>query len=484
MCGIVGQISTAGNTHYTDRKAWFTQALYADAVRGRDGTGIFMVPEKDDDTMARGIVRFKKELASADFIQLDQYKAYMNWFERYKFVVGHNRSSTRGGRADANAHPFHVDHITLVHNGTIHSCAKSQDLRAFEVDSDWITHSIAYDGAEATLKQMRGSFALVWYDAKADALYMVRNDQRTLSYAKVKDDPTILFASEHLMLQWLAGRNNMELDGIYSVTPGKLFTFRDAGKPTVKDVKFWTEPQQPSRGSVHNATSYRRAMVGKQTKAKHRKTAALELKELGLVLKEYLNFQYQGTSYKKGQQSRHGKLTGFLNDINTGYVEVAAYGISRDKFNDGSLGYYLLNGRIIDVEHDSDDNPIIVVDSVAETKELAPYFAEQEAAKKGKVLTVAEIKERFATKEDRAEAAGKELSLLSDRPQVGDSRTCQGPVGLQIPLSEFYDLVAAGCANCTTAIKHSEAKLLTWTLDRQPVCRWCVKELHGHTFLQ
>lgn len=209
MCGIAGCISNS--LPKAQVASFVKQSLLVNSLRGTDGSGLFVVDKQQE------LFIFKKPIAGPDFIQLNQTLRLAN-MEDLRFVVTHNRSGTNGNYyAHNHTHPINYEHITLVHNGTLSSTFNLDVSTPNTHDSSAIAESIAKYGAKATLEKLNGSFALVWYDAKEHTLNTARNSERPLFLANVKDNKGVLFASEPGMLSWLAARNDITVNSVFSL---------------------------------------------------------------------------------------------------------------------------------------------------------------------------------------------------------------------------------------------------------------------------
>jgi hypothetical protein len=235
MCGIVGVIVKQKNGFTQKEIDMFTQLLYADAVRGVDGTGIFYNSKKN-----KGHIKsLKGAFTSSLFINTKQFKeATTTFFNESNFIIGHNRSATRGKVNFDCTHPFKEQHINLVHNGTLTSHKELHDDKEVEVDSHAICHSIANKGAEETLKDINGAFALVWFDAKEKTLNMCRNTQRPLN---IIETPTSwIICSELELGLWILKRNNVLVIKSEEIATETLiqFNIEDMTKMLSKKVQY------------------------------------------------------------------------------------------------------------------------------------------------------------------------------------------------------------------------------------------------------
>jgi glutamine phosphoribosylpyrophosphate amidotransferase len=305
MCGLVAVFSKEGYKDSKYRKEWLSQALVADSFRGMDSTGIFSV-SKDGEVDV-----YKKAMPGWDFIQMRPFSDRLFNMSTQHFFVGHNRAATKGSVTADNAHPFQHKHITGVHNGTLWGHKQLPGCSSFEVDSDALFYSMAVNGEEETIKQLDGAFALIWYNEEKEKLYMIRNDERPLCFATVKDSTTILVASEKGMLKWLAGRNGFALDTIYDLKPGSLM---EIDKETLEwDI---TAIKLPEKKLIIQYPTHNRA-------------PDLRLQELGYFYRQRVSFTVdEFEAYRKNNS--YGAVVG--TSLRSPYDEVRIEGVSKDKF--------------------------------------------------------------------------------------------------------------------------------------------------------
>ena len=214
MCGLVSIVSKQKNGIFNQDMKIFTEMLFADQLRGGDGTGIIYNKYKEIKTL-------KGAMASSDFVNTAEYeKAQKEIILSANFVVGHNRSATKGKLSHENTHPFREQHITLVHNGTL---PYHKNLADVEVDSQAIAISMAKIGYKKTIKMINGAFALIWVDNKQKTLNFVRNNQRPLWV--IETDFIFIFVSEPGLAKWICERNNMSIISCTSVPIDTLHQF-------------------------------------------------------------------------------------------------------------------------------------------------------------------------------------------------------------------------------------------------------------------
>lgn len=197
MCGIVALISKKAYGFDNTDVELFRNMLVCNFVRGQDSTGVFGVDKF-------GNVDYLKEVGHPLYlIDSNEYKNFQtNIVTKMKILVGHNRSATKGTVSDKNAHPFVEGKTILVHNGTLWN---HKDLKDVEVDSHAIVHAIEEKGYKQAIESLEGAFALIWYNAKTNELFITRNKERPLYIAETSYN--YIIASEADMINWLLNRN-------------------------------------------------------------------------------------------------------------------------------------------------------------------------------------------------------------------------------------------------------------------------------------
>lgn len=232
MCGIVGLISKDTRGFFQADLKIFKEMLWADQLRGTDGTGLFYV----DST---GKVEIEKDAVAAQaFLWTNMDKVEPKIIQKGRIIIGHNRAATKGNKIKVNTHPFNEDKVTLVHNGTLYTHKHLADV---EVDSHAICHSMAKQGYARTLKELWGAFALVWFNEQNNRLYLSRNKERPLNIVETKD--LFVISSEPGLASWILERNNEKVMKITELQPGKIYSFNldDLSSFKEKEVKLREE---------------------------------------------------------------------------------------------------------------------------------------------------------------------------------------------------------------------------------------------------
>ncbi len=225
MCGIVGVFGEIDKK----LKNCFEDMHQMDVLRGDDSSGVaFIWPHG---------VSVVKDTSYPMWLKFE--KKYQKNMDRNNLfgLIGHNRAATKGRINAMNAHPFTVNHITMVMNGTNHMQHCLEDHDKFENDSHNICHSIAKVGIDQTWKDNRNQDAtIVYWNDKEKTLNIISNCKRPFYWRETKDAKAIIFSSEHWMLWGAANRREVELDiEGKSFTPAKniLYTFKFDKKVTM-----------------------------------------------------------------------------------------------------------------------------------------------------------------------------------------------------------------------------------------------------------
>lgn len=269
MCGIVGM---AGNINVKEREV-FKDMLVACQVRGRDATGAISIGMDNS-------VGWAKTVGTPD--RLFEMKSFDRNVDRFnaKILIGHCRAKTIGENVHQNAHPFDHENVIGVHNGTLgHGWRMDRSAHGYHVDSDWLLSQISERGVEAIIPEVRGAYALVWWDRRNNTLNFLRNDERPLYFAWSADKKTMFWASEPWMLHGVVGRiiKLAELDSGFNtckLAVDELWSF-EVSKP---DGFKASTPKKIEGKSVENFTTtgvYSNTHYRRQVWQDHRHSAAV-----------------------------------------------------------------------------------------------------------------------------------------------------------------------------------------------------------------
>ena len=243
MCGIVGMLHVGTNGFAHSDFALMKDMLICDAIRGADSTGLFQVNSAGNSKWVKIATHPHNLFTTTEYKDFER-SAWSNG----QMLVGHNRKATQGAVNNGNAHPFTHGNITLVHNGGIDNFKslvdhRQRDKHGIEVDSHGIAYLLAKNPIEYVLKELKGAFAMVWYDALKKELYMVRNGERPL--AMLETETRYYMASESPMLHWLVPRYGAKKLSHTILKAGVLVTVRIEKENLItehKEVKLYESP--------------------------------------------------------------------------------------------------------------------------------------------------------------------------------------------------------------------------------------------------
>lgn len=213
MCGLVGMF-----TKYVATDAQLKllrNMLYVDQLRGEHATGVAKI-----NPATNAVTIHKRAQSATEYLVTEETKHFLDK-DRCRIYLGHNRYATQGKRDDDNnAHPFQHKHITLVHNGSVDRWVQSKldgyNDKDVVVDSHMVAITIAERGIEEAVKLFSGAFALVWWDANDRSLNFLRNSERPLYHAILKDGSLIWASQPEFMTFWV---NQKNFTGAFEVEP-------------------------------------------------------------------------------------------------------------------------------------------------------------------------------------------------------------------------------------------------------------------------
>lgn len=502
MCGIVGVVSQT-SVGSKVRQDWFNQALYTDALRGWDSTGIF--------TVSRGqeVDIFKRAVMAQDFMSMKPYGSLSDRHSANKFIVGHNRKATKGGITNQSAHPFEYGNIVMVHNGTLVNHRSLPKGNTFDVDSEALTYAVNDLGAEEAFERADGAFACVWYDRSDDTINMIRNDERPLTYAYVNDG--LLFASEKLMLMWLADRNDIKINNLIDLPEGEIHKFHvnKVHSPEVKKVNIlptfeanWygrsysTYPKQTAgQSTTTNTTSTKTTGSGTTDSPSETPNIGAVAKEKAEKKRDIIEARrLQHHKLKKGEhiiidtvafvpfdnqleeEDPIGRIDGLYSNDEDSVLLTEAYGVHKSEYVEGAA--YI--GRIMCLR--CDDDPVKDTIVLYEMEPLKPEDDDDEGidSPPNENFTEEELRDELdytkyeddddvdATNEwddedweHLEDMLNEEVDEEEDTSQDAAPRF-RGPSGRLITERAFEALTDGGCRYCGCNIDSSRADEIGW----------------------
>lgn len=505
MCGLIGVASTMGTKNEGNRRDAFIEGLIADQFRGADSTGIAVIRRSERQKPA---LVFKRGVNASEFIEFRQFADLMRPFDQYQYVIGHNRAATRERVNNQNAHPFQVENITLVHNGTIYNQNELnvQDLVPAPVDSAYIAASFVKNGVKETLEKLNGGFALVWHDATDGTLNFARNEAKPLYMGYLKEENSMFWASELYMLHWILHRNGLEVEGKYRTTsPHVWYRFNPDNLreyeriPFVKRVKeegtrtqnssaprsnggtelVWdpkTEkleragqtPTKPHGSEAPTSSLYEPRKGGPAPQSKKRvKKVTEDLRKMGYAYGALICVKPESFHSYTNQRDKYGDI----HASTLGRVIAKPVLVPHMKYDEWQKcarggGIY---GNVCNIR-EINNKKILVIDF------NEPITAEyvwktdarpSQAPKEGGPLGP------FPSTRSSAEASGPNYAKADD--DEGDVEKFEGPLGRKISRAKWLELTQHGCGNCATDLAPSMHGAIQWVGDgySTPLCPHC-----------
>jgi|SRR5665213_568963 len=203
MCGLVGCV---GELTDADIVAFSYLGSLA-SLRGVDSTGFMDWRDKGKNREQPGWT-YGKSLEDAHSVFATNGKFYFDFV--WKSYVKHNptvlaahaRAATIGKITVQNAHPFRIEHVLGMHNGTIRFGLDNADK--FETDSQALFDNLVREGDVAIQKLVDNSnaaYALVWIDSRDKTLNLMRNAERPLYLLKSYSTQICFWASDKSWLE-------------------------------------------------------------------------------------------------------------------------------------------------------------------------------------------------------------------------------------------------------------------------------------------
>lgn len=329
MCGLVG---IAGALEYKDEAA-MKRLLVLNWFRGPDSTGLAAIRNN-------GEVKISKLPSHPlDLFDLGKFKTTLSGQNSVAFL-GHNRAATRGVVNHTNAHPFEIDHIVGAHNGTLDwSCQDDLEKmlgEKFPVDSKTIIAAIAAFGIEETIKNLRGSWAITYFNLKDGTLNFIRNADRPMWFAYSDNFKKLYWASEFPMIYGAVyGGNGNPYETLYKDAKGNVFF------ATEENVHYSFNIDELKKGGTSRPKPKTKKLEGKKPflssvgpGAVHdpfkRRVLTEEEKASGKVIPISQTTSYRGTS--DTHKSAKDSAAVLFHHIDTPHEEPTAGRISKEKF--------------------------------------------------------------------------------------------------------------------------------------------------------
>ena len=437
MCGIFGLIQLEKPKHFSKQAVGkaLRDMMIVNTLRGEDSTGIATIPMN----IKENVETFKSIGAGFDLRDHKFFKNVIKDYDKYKYLMIHNRAATVGKVCVANAHPFVHEKdgrsITFVHNGSLNNKYSLDNHSQYDTDSETVCHNFLHNGVEKTLKTVRGSFCFVWHDSKDDSLNFVRNAERPMAFAVTKDKSLIFYGSEVGMLKYVLDRRGIGIDEFLSL-PTKCW-FKFYGKD-IKDVEKIDVEFAPPLGNYNSYDSW--PTYG------HNESTYTPKKETNTSTKKR-------SKTKKAYESEAER---FFRKYRHKEIEFLVTGVSSTTLTNGRVNTRLEGLTVeecLPVKHwgaltDVSEGDYCVAKAVG-------YTMDREGEEASVVVT--------GVKKVPAE----------------DLFTVPGPNGRKITKREYVQLTKDGCISCGEGISLADAETVVWSNENKPICQFCVVDYDG-----
>lgn len=445
MCGIFGIISD-GKVYDRDKVNFIKDYMVTGQLRGTDGSGLIVVDKNLED-----YEWYKKGLRGSDFLQLEHTQKLVNKASSASVMIGHNRKSTKGSSNDANSHPFAIkdDKRTVVgvHNGTAQNIKKPA---SHPVDSFNIYNSIVVAGIMPTLEELRGSYALVWWDSKDKVVYIAKNHDRPLH--AIRDSGDLYIGSEEGMLYAMADRNGINGDLIERIENHVLYTIDPKDPCEFKKTKYEVKKPVYTAPATYSSVNQRDYGTPSEqgtmfdicmTKEQVEDELSV-LRRTGLELKKELHLYPLAFQVSAGKQL--GKLIGeWVSANGKQTMEVHMNGVTQAEY-DRLIVKELVTARLLKAETRW---------SIEENKDID-------------ILTVAKPNMDLIKKQD----------LMALQNLMGEDRPyLVGPNGNFLTMEDFEKRTKRGCDWCQADLNPEDHEYIDWIQyddgSWNPVCYDC-----------
>lgn len=464
MCGLVGYATLDGTNILSvrNRQKFMQTALYVDTLRGGHATGIAGITAPEKNLPVRVL---KESVSGPVFLDMKRTESFFSDAYSFNAMIGHNRYKTSGQNINADAHPFWTNNVVLVHNGTLkggyHSLPRHPES---DVDSAYICAAISKagaDNAKSVLKELTGSYALVWYDLRNFTLNFARNEDRSLHYALLEGGKAIFWASEVWMLHAALSRTDISPENIaispfiehkhYSISM-KVATTTMKPRATAYSPKKLYSTYSPGN-YYHSSNNAGKPYTPPGSTSIVHTSRDAEYNNIlranghpGITVGTLVEFVVSNftPNIVKGKLSDYGTVYGDY--IKTPVLRTISPGIKEEKLNKDNYSY---TGKVYASFLNSKKEPVVLLKDV-------------------------KVKSKVQLAINKASDNVGTTVVASSKPKTKEY--VQGPAGEPIEPTSFHAYVKEGCVGCEKELTLQDAPTILWMNGTSPMCSSCVEQ--------
>jgi len=469
MCGLFGLVSSVALPK--DQRNFVLQSTFVGTLRGDDSTGLALV-DKDNN-----ISVYKKALPGPDFLTSSMGVKAEAALDSSFVVIGHNRAATRGGKpCDLTAHPFEFGSIVGAHNGTL-SYNNELPINKHKVDSMNLLDSLSSLDTPGKivklLEKVDGSYALTWYDASTEIMWLARNKDRPMSI--LDTGKFFYWTSEYNQLIWMLQRNGCltseNVKKIVNLPVGTLFGYDTRAMEVAHSVNFTPVEKKTThygnywQGSGKNTSSFSDDVITYSYNHEFKdKVAYLHLDKAirkKMWSKEDRDVMLRFVSAEPlGASGTTVKYKGFAYTFDGEKFPCTVYGTNSSNYDFCTMYIGNINGI-----YKSETKAIIHMLSIIENSVSVMSSSKEEYEK---TLESLESKKPVERKEEEA-------TVTKMKPRIKPS-FLKGPAKNEwISKEAFLKKVSSGCGSCGEAIDPKDHDKIGWLDGKQPICPDCVE---------